>query len=161
MTKGIREYTDARFAQFLPQFAAGELTATQFRKTVMDGAVAQFQISIPSAATHYNHSLKSQRAMDPKSVETLGRPDDKKGGRPVLNPVTVVKAKSGEVVVEGISRAKAKELVAKAAAKKGVARLAIKEDLEAAAAKEAAARLQAEAEAAQKEIGAVSEGVAA
>jgi hypothetical protein len=163
MTKGIREYTNARFVQFLPQFAAGELDKTAFRKTVMDGAVEQFQVSVASAATHYNHALKVQRAADPKSVETLGRPEDKKGGRPVLNPVTVVKAKSGEVVVEGVSRAKAKELVDKAAAKKGVARLAIKEDLEAAAQKEAekAAKLKAEAEAAQKEIAAVSEGVPA
>jgi hypothetical protein len=133
MTKGIREYTNARFAHHLPQFVSGELNATAFRKAVMNDAIAECAISIASAATHYNHSLKMQRVADPKSVETLGRPEDKKGGRPVLNPVTVVKAKSGEVVVEGISRGKAGEMIAKAAAKKGVAKLAIKEDLEAAA----------------------------
>ena len=148
MTKGIREYTNARFAKYLPQFQSGELTGTTFRKKVMEGTVAKFEISVASSATHYNHALKTQRAMDPKSVETLGRPEDKKGGRPVLNPVTVVKAKSGEVVVEGVSRGKATELVAKAAAKKGVAKLAIKEDLEAAKAKAEAEAKAAEATAA-------------
>lgn len=146
MTKGIREYTNARFAKYLPQFVSGELDKTAFRKKVMDGTVAKFEISVASAATHYNHALKAQRLADPKSVESLGRPEDKKGGRPVLNPVTVVKAKSGEVVVEGVSRGKATEMIAKAAAKKGVAKLAIKEDLEAAAAK---AQAEADAEAAK------------
>jgi hypothetical protein len=135
MTKGIREYSNARFAHYLPSFQAGELTAAAFRKSVREDVVAQFACTGNAASTHYNHSLKVQRAADPKSVEGIGRPDDKKGGRPVLHPVTVVKAKSGEVVIEGISRAKAGEMVAKAAAKKGVAKLAIKEDLEAAAAK--------------------------
>jgi hypothetical protein len=140
MTKGIREYTNARFAENLPKLT--ELGATGFRKAVMDAVIAQFTISVASAATHYNHALKEQRKTDPKSVEGVGRPEDKKGGRPVLNPVTVVKAKSGEVVVEGVSRGKATEMIQKAAAKKGVAKLAIKEDLEAAKAK-------AEAEAAE------------
>lgn len=142
MTKGIREYTDARFASHLPKFQSGELDGAAFRKAVMDGAIAAFSITTGSAATHYNHSLKEQRKVDPKSVMGLGRPDDKKGGRPVLHPVTVVKAKSGEVVVEGVSRGAATTMIAKAAAKKGVARLAIKEDLEAAAAKEAAKKLE-------------------
>jgi hypothetical protein len=147
MTKGIREYVNARFTKYLPQFQSAELNATAFRKKVMEGAIAKFEITPASAATHYNHALKAQRAADPKSVETLGRPDDKKGGRPVLNPVTVVKAKSGEVVVEGVSRGKATEMITKAAAKKGVAKLAIKEDLEAAAAK---AKAEADAEAAKQ-----------
>lgn len=148
MTKGIREYTNARFAAHLPKWQSKELDNAAFRKAVMGDAIAQFQISIASAATHYNFSLKAQREADPKSVEGLGRPEDKKGGRPVLNPVTVVKAKSGEVVVEGISRGKASEMIAKAAAKKGVAKLAIKEDLEAAKAKAEAEAAKAQAEAA-------------
>jgi hypothetical protein len=143
MTKGIREYTNARFAKYLPQL--GELTAAGFRKKVMDGVVAKFEISVASAATHYNHALKQTRLADPKSVDGLGRPEDKKGGRPVLNPVTVVKAKSGEVVVDGVSRGAADILIAKAAAKRGVAKLAIKQDLDAAAAKEAAAEAEATA----------------
>lgn len=144
MTKGIREYTIARFAKYLPQLT--ELGTAGFRKKVMDGAIEKFEISVASAATHYNHALKAQRAADPQSVENLGRPEDKKGGRPVLNPVTVVKAKSGEVVVEGISRGKANEMITKAAGRKGVAKLAIKEDLDAAAAKEAEKAREAEAE---------------
>ena len=133
MTKGIRSFVNAKFVDTLPQLA--ELGNAGFRRTVMDAAVQAFGITVASAATHYNHALKATRLADPKSVEGIGRPDDKKGGRPVLNPVTVVKAKSGEVVVEGVSRGKATEMIAKAAAKKGVAKLAIKEDLEAAAAK--------------------------
>jgi hypothetical protein len=133
MTQGIRAYTNARFTKYLPQLA--ELTNAGFRKKVMDGVIAKFDISVASAATHYNHALKMARIESPASVEGLGRAEDKKGGRPVLNPVTVVKAKSGEVVVEGVSRGMADTLIAKAAAKKGVARLAIKEDLAAAAAK--------------------------
>jgi hypothetical protein len=142
MTKGVREYTNARFAFRLAQFATGELTAAAFRKAVRDDVIVQFGVTEAAASTHYNFALKEQRKADAKSVEGIGRPEDKKGGRPVLHPVTVVKAKSGDVVIEGISRAKAGEMIAKAAAKKGVAKLAIKEDLEAAKAK-------AEAEAAE------------
>jgi hypothetical protein len=126
MTVGIRAYSDNRFAFYLPQL--GELGNAGFRAKVMDSVSRKFGISIASAATHYNHSLKMARLSDPASVNGLGRPEDKKGGRPVLNPVTVVKAKTGEVVVDGISRGAADLLVAKAAAKKGVAKLAIKQD---------------------------------
>ncbi len=126
MTKGIREFTNARFTKLLPQLA--ELGNTAFRARVMEGVVKKFEISVASAATHYNHALKMQRVADPKSVESLGRPEDKKGGRAVTNPVTVVKVKSGEVVMEGISKGAAELLIAKAAAKKGVAKLMIKVD---------------------------------
>jgi len=138
MTKGIRAYTNARFAKFLPAFQAGELDGTAFRRKVMESAVAKFEISVAAAATHYNHALTMARLNDPAAVATLGRPDDKKGGRPVLNPVTVIKAKSGEVVVDGVSRGAAGLLIAKAAAKRGVAKLAIKQDVDTAAAKAAA-----------------------
>lgn len=127
MTKGIRSYTDARFAKYLPKFQAGELDGAAFRAKVMSGTVAKFEISVASAATHYNHSLKQARLADPASVEGLGRSEDKKGGRPVLNPVTVIAAKSGKVVAEGVSRGAADLMIAQAAAKRGVARLAIAE----------------------------------
>jgi hypothetical protein len=146
MTKGIREYTDARFAIGLAAFQAAEVTGAAFRRGVMEDTVAKFGISVASAATHYNHSLKMAKTEAPASVEGLGRSDDKKGGRPVLNPVTVIKAKSGEVVMEGLSRGAATILIAKAAAKRGVAKLAIKQDVDAAAAK-AAAKAAAEADA--------------
>jgi hypothetical protein len=145
MTKGIREFTNARFAKFLPQFQAGELTGAAFRAKVMEGASKKFEISVASAATHYNHALKMTRLENPAAVEGLGRPDDKKGGRPVLNPVTVVNARSGKVVVEGVSRGAATMVITKAGVlKNGENRLAIKEDVEAAAAK-AAAEAAAEA----------------
>jgi hypothetical protein len=136
MTQGIRAFTNARFTKYLPQLA--ELTNAGFRKKVMDGVIAKFDIGVASAATHYNHALKMARIETPAAVEGLGRPEDKKGGRPVLNPVTVIKAKSGEVVVDGVSRGAAGLLIAKAAAKKGVAKLAIRQDVEAAEAKAAA-----------------------
>jgi len=136
MTKGIREYTNARFAKYLPKFQSSELTGAAFRAKVMEGTVAKFGISVASAATHYNHALKMTRLADEKSVEGLGRPEDKKGGRPVLNPVTVVNARSGKVVAEGVSRGAAQLVITKAGVlKNGANKLAIKEDLEAAAAK--------------------------
>jgi len=126
MTQGIRAYVNARFAKYLALFAAGELDGTAFRAKVMDGAVQKFGISVASAATHYNHALKMQRVADPKSVEGLGRPEDKKGGRPVENPVTVINTRSGRVVAEGISKGAAQLLILKAGElKNGDKRLSI------------------------------------
>jgi len=124
--KGIREYTNARFAKYLPKFQAGELTGTEFRRKVIDGTVAKFEISVASAATHYNHALKTTRLENPSAVENLGRPEDKKGGRPVLNPVTVVNTRSGKEVVSGISKGAAEILIAKAGVlKSGANKLSI------------------------------------
>lgn len=124
MTKGIREYTNARFLKLLPKLA--ELGNAGFRRKVMQDTVVKFEISVASAATHYNHAFKTQKATDPASVAGLGRADDKKGGRPVQNPVTVIKAKSGAVVAEGVSMAAAKELIAASMAK-GKVKLALQE----------------------------------
>ena len=126
MSKGIREFVNAQFEQHLPNLK--ELGNAGFRAKVMGEAITKFGISIASAATHYNFSLKAQRLADPKSVATLGRPEDKKGGRPVLKPVTVLKAKTGEVVVANVSRAKANELILAAVTKKRT-KLVIKEDI--------------------------------
>ena len=135
MTQGIRAYTNTRFAKYLPQLQAGEMDGKAFRAKVMEGAVTKFGISIASAATHYNHALKMQRLADPKSVEGLGRPEDKKGGRKPIHTVDVIKVKTGEVVAAGVSKGAAEILIAKAAAKRGVAKLAIKvEEAEAATA---------------------------
>lgn len=132
MTKGIREFTNTRFAKYLPQLA--DLGNSGFRKKVMDGVVAKFDISVASAATHYNHALKMQRLADPKSVDGLGRDEDKKGGRPVLNPVTVVNARTGKVVVEGISKGAADMVIAKAGVlKNGANKLAVAAEEEATA----------------------------
>jgi len=118
MTQGIRKFTNEKFAELLPQFQTGTLTGTAFRAAVMLAVVEAFNISTNSAATHYNHSLKVQRATDPKSVENLGRAEDKKGGRKLQHPVDLIKVKDGTVVATGISRAKATEMIAKAASKK-------------------------------------------
>lgn len=129
MTKGIREYTNARFNKYLIGFVSGELTGAAFRAKVMDGTSAKFGINVASAATHYNHALKMSRLASPTSVEGLGRPDDKKGGRPVLNPVTVVNTRSGKPVAENISKGAAELLIIKAGTlKNGDAKLSIKAD---------------------------------
>lgn len=123
MTQGIRAYTIARFAKYLPQLA--ELGNAGFRAKVMNGVVTKFGISVASAATHYNHALKTQRAADPKSVEGLGRPEDKKGGRKPIHVVDVIKVKTGEVVASGVSKGAAELLITRAAASRK-AKLAIK-----------------------------------
>jgi len=124
MTKGIRAYTNAKFVKLLPQLA--ELGNAGFRAKVMQAVVKKFEISVASAATHYNHALKTVRAESPELVAGLGRPEDKKGGRPVIHAVTVVNPRSGKVVAEGISKAKAKEvIVAAGTLKSGAPKLAI------------------------------------
>jgi hypothetical protein len=114
MTKGIRDFVNAAFARHLPELKSGKKDGKAFRAAVMGDAQKKFGITVASAATHYNHALKMQRETDPKSVEGLGRPEDKKGGRPVLNPVTVVNARSGRAVAEGISRGAANDMIKQA-----------------------------------------------
>ena len=127
MTKGIRSYTNAKFLKTLPQLA--ELGNAGFRAKVMQAVVKKFDISVASAATHYNHAFKTVRAESPELVAGLGRAEDKKGGRPVLHAVTVINTRSGKVVAEGVSQAKAKEvIVAAGTLKNGDFRLSIKAD---------------------------------
>lgn len=122
MTKGIRAFVNDTFNNTLPRL--GELGNIAFRAEVMNQAIMAFGINVASAATHYNHSLKMARAANPEAVATLGRPEDKKGGRkPTL--VDVVKAKSGEVVATGVTKAVAEAMIEKAAAAKK-AKLSIK-----------------------------------
>jgi hypothetical protein len=125
MTQGIREFTNATFAANLPKLA--ELGNAGFRAKVMGETITKFNISVASAATHYNFSLKAQRLADPKSVAGLGRPEDKKGGRKPVHTVDVIKVKTGEVVASGISKGAA-ELLITTAEKKKKAKLAIKVD---------------------------------
>ncbi len=135
MTQGIRDFTNARFAKHLPKFQSGDMSGSVFRKKVMEETIAKFQISVASAATHYNHALKTTRLATPEMVEGLGRPEDKKGGRPVLNPVTVVNTRSGKVVAEGISKGAAEVLIVKAGVlKNGDPKLSLKAEAEAEAA---------------------------
>lgn len=123
MTQGIRAFTIATFNATLPHLA--ELGNIAFRREVMDQTIMGFGISVASAATHYNHALKMARTTNPEAVKSLGRPEDKKGGRKPIHLVDVVKAKSGEVVATGLSKAAAEALIAEAVAK-GKTKLAIK-----------------------------------
>ena len=124
MTQGIREFTNATFNATLPQLA--EMGNIAFRAEVMNQAIMAFGISVGSAATHYNHALKAARAANPEAVAKLGRPEDKKGGRKPVHLVDVIKVKTGEVVASGLSKAKAEQLVAKAAATANKPRLTIR-----------------------------------
>lgn len=79
MDKGIRPACNRKFVELLPQRAT--IGNTAFRKAVMASIMEDFGITLASAATHYNHAFITQKAADPASVEGLGRPEDKKGGR--------------------------------------------------------------------------------
>jgi hypothetical protein len=114
MTKGIRAFTNETFKNTLPQL--GELGAIAFRREVMAQVVMAFDISVASAATHYNHALKMAKVESPEAVATLGRAEDKKGGRKPTYTVDVIKVKTGEVVATGLSKAKAELLISKAKA---------------------------------------------
>lgn len=111
MTKGIRDFVNFSFAKHLPELQSGQLDGKNFRAKVMGDAQEKFGITIASAATHYNHSLKMAKEATPELVSGLGRSEDKKGGRPVLNPVTVINARSGAVKAEGISRGAAMDMI--------------------------------------------------
>ena len=124
MTQGIREFTNATFNATLPQL--GEMGNIAYRAEVMNQTIMAFGISVGSAATHYNHALKAARAANPEAVAKLGRAEDKKGGRKPVHLVDVIKVKTGEVVAAGLSKAKAEQLVAKAAATANKPRLTIR-----------------------------------
>ena len=79
MDKGIRPAVNRKFAELLTTRAAVGNTA--FRKNVMFYAMEEFDITLASAATHYNHAFQECKKVTPELVEGLGRADDKKGGR--------------------------------------------------------------------------------
>jgi len=121
--QGIRAFTIQTFMATLPKLA--EIGPVAFRREVMDLTVMAFGVSVASAATHYNHALKTQRLADPKSVEGLGRPEGKKGGRKPTHTVDVIVVKTGELVASGVSKGAAQLMITAAAAKRK-AKLAIK-----------------------------------
>lgn len=129
MTKGIREFVNETFAALLPSrpTPATREGNTAFRKAVMQKAMEQFGISLASAATHYNHTLKFVKETDPTLVEGLGREEDKKGGRKPIHTVQVIKVKTQENVGERMSIAKAQALVLASQAK-GLVKLMIKDE---------------------------------
>lgn len=121
MTKGIRAFVNDKFVATLPRLT--ELGNIAFRREVMNAAIMEFGISVASAATHYNHAFKTAKELTPAAVAGLGRAEDKKGGRkPTL--FTVIKVKDNSVVAEGLTKADAEAMIAKAASAKK-AKLAI------------------------------------
>jgi hypothetical protein len=112
MTKGIRAFTNETFAATLPSLA--EMGAVEFRREVMAKTMMAFEINVASAATHYNHALKMAKASSPEAVATLGRAEDKKGGRKPVHTVDVIKVKTGELVAGNVSKAEAEFLITKA-----------------------------------------------
>ncbi len=116
MTKGIREFAKDVFNAGLANRA--EVGNTAFRADVMNQLIVAYGINIGSAATHYNHAKKEAEKNTPELVVGLGRAPDKLGGRKPIHTVDVVKAKTGEVVASGLSKAAANLLISKAEAAK-------------------------------------------
>lgn len=81
MDKGIRPYCNEKFVELNNLRNRGELTNTQFRKSVIADVMENFGITLASAATHYNHAFKTVKALNSELVSGLGRAEDKKGGR--------------------------------------------------------------------------------
>lgn len=147
MDKGIRLNVNAKFTELLAERNASQDKDRnkKFRRDVMTWAINEFDITVASAATHYNHALKLAQAANPASVAGLGRPEDKKGGRKpkavaqaaadvngdkdsataedlVIPELYIVKKKKdGTTIAEGLSFDTAKELCAQAKEKKKAA----------------------------------------
>ncbi len=121
--RGIRAFVDQEFAKQLVKFQAGEIDGKKLRNLVCTKAIAKFEISNASAATHYNHSLTETRIATPNAVKGLGRPEGKKGGRKPDSVYNVVNAKTGKLVAEGLSYGKASTMIRAAEAKKGAEKL--------------------------------------
>ena len=106
----------AKFNEYLPLRA--ELGNTGFRKSVIHDLMEMFNCSLGSASTHYNNAFKMAKLKTPELVEGLGRaPEKNNGGRKPSVVVNVVEAGTGVLVASKISRNKAAELVALAAAR--------------------------------------------
>ena len=136
--KGIRIEANRRFLADLPARENSTKGNTAFRKGVIAHIMEAFGVSLASAATHYNHAFQEARkaaltdATLATSLEGLGRPEDKKGGRKAKPEAavegavaeeqqtvfTVCKKSDGSVVAENLSFEAAQELVNKAAAAK-------------------------------------------
>lgn len=89
MDKGIRPFCNNLFLQALPARVNSTAGNTAFRKTIIASCMEEFNITLASAATHYNHAfinakeLAKTDATVATALEGLGRAEDKKGGRKV------------------------------------------------------------------------------
>lgn len=110
MTQGIRAFVNTTFNNMLRQ--RNKLGDTEFRRSVMNAAIEEFGITLASAATAYNYALQLARQENPEKVEGLGRDPSKNNGGPRPQyTVSVIKSRSREIVAEGLSRAKAQQMV--------------------------------------------------
>jgi hypothetical protein len=80
MDKGIRPYCNNLFVQLNEQRRRGEMTDRQFRKEILYTVVEEFNTTVAAAATHYNHSFKLVKSLNPELVSGLGRPEGKNNG---------------------------------------------------------------------------------
>lgn len=102
LDKGIRPESNRKFMELLPR--RKEMGNTPFRKEVIAHLMTEFDCSLASAATHYNHSFITAREAAKTNeelqqlLEGLGRPEDKKGGRKpkVVPAVTAAPAQQEE-----------------------------------------------------------------
>lgn len=87
MDKGIRPACNAAFLAALPNRVNSREGNTAFRKNIMAKVMDDFGATLASAATHYNHAFINAKELGKTdaaiaaSLEGLGRPEDKKGGR--------------------------------------------------------------------------------
>ena len=130
MTKGIRQYASSRFTELLP--TVREAGPTMFRRKIMQEIVSKFDTSVASAAAAYNFALQQVKKDNPKAVAMIGRGSTQYSGtggnQPAPEPapnrgaaaktsraareqraaeaarVTIVKARSGEVVFKDLPR---------------------------------------------------------
>ncbi len=135
MTKGIRQYAEARFSKLLPKVNHG-MTGTQFRAKVIDDIMTQFGTTLASAAAAYSYVIGKFREEQPKSVEMLGRRSAAEPVRvasavpSIAGNVTLIRATGGQVVVPSIPRVLAADLMAASGKGRNRPKLLIKEDLE-------------------------------
>ena len=83
-----------------------------FRKTVIQQFSEKFPgFSNASAVAYYNHAKTTIAQQAPELVENLGRPvGTGSGGRPVTFPYAVIDTDTGETIVDGLSKGKAKKM---------------------------------------------------
>ena len=115
MDKGIRPFVNAKFLELLPTRENTRLGNRNFRASVITQAMEAFGIPLHSAATAYNNAFiaaREQAKTNPElftSLEGLGRPEDKKGGRkkkeqpaaaPAVAPVVAEEGNAASQVLE-------------------------------------------------------------
>jgi hypothetical protein len=158
MTKGIRQYASSRFNELLP--TVREAGPTLFRRKIMQEIVKKFDTSVASAAAAYNFALQQVKKENPKAVAGIGRgslqyanttagagpgkaagaargaatraaQEQRAGAADEAARVTIIKARSGEVVFKDLPRDAAQALLnSMGQGGRGRPKLAIKEDVE-------------------------------